>query len=403
VPPVHHAPGQPRWDAIFLLILAAALGVRLYLALTAPYIHDEINTSIPLSKQISFTLGNMHLPLRGENHGALPAYVVKASSTLFGTTPLAYRALHILLALCTIALIHGLTREWYGVVAARWAAALFAFNEYYLGISFRATAHVPYLFFMTAAAYAFSRFLRVERAAYLYLAAAAVGLAFYCKEHAVLLLPVFLLTLLGARYRSWLRRPEPYVACALFILSIVPDVAWNVRTQPETAFVTYSGRPLAQATYRAHLQRIGGIGFSPYPLVFWARSAVVPLYQMVTGRELGDVTTEYRSINPALGVLLFGALVLTTVRASRSDAVRGFLLVMAWLVFGVFTVIAKGDAPYRLASVNWVWVESMLIPVSILAGARLAGVRPKWRGVVWIFAVVVLLYAIDSVALESPE
>ena len=152
-----------RIDTILLLILLAALAVRVHLATTREYIHDEDNTAIPLSKTISFELGNLHLPLRGENHPALPAYVVKASSTLFGTSRLGYRLMHVLLGLVTIVAVYSLTRQWYGPVAARWAAAFLAFNEYYLNVSSRATAHVPHLLCVTAAVYAFSRFLASER------------------------------------------------------------------------------------------------------------------------------------------------------------------------------------------------------------------------------------------------
>jgi dolichol-phosphate mannosyltransferase len=172
----------------------------------------------------------LHLPLRGENHGALPAYLVKASSTLFGTTALAYRAIHVLIGMLTIVMIYILTNQLYGPLAARWAASLIAFNEYFLSFSARATANTPYLFFVTLAVFAFSRFLAAERARYLYAAAVATGLAFYCKEHAVLLLPVFLAMLLGATYRRWLRSPHLYLAVVVFALVIGPDLAWNLRT-----------------------------------------------------------------------------------------------------------------------------------------------------------------------------
>src|SRR5262245_29065434 len=96
-----------------------ALALRIYLAVTVPYIHDEENNAIPLARTISFAPSSLHLPLRGENHGALPAYVVKVSSELFGTSPLAYRALHILLGIGTILLVYMTTHEWYGPVGAR--------------------------------------------------------------------------------------------------------------------------------------------------------------------------------------------------------------------------------------------------------------------------------------------
>ncbi len=382
-----------RIDIVFLVLIAAALVLRLQLATTQPYIHDEENTSIPLSKTIALAPGHVNLPLRGENHGALPAYFVKASSTLFGATAPGYRAVHMLVSLCTIGLIYLLTRQWYGLVAARWAAALLAFNEYYLGVSARATAHVPHLFFVTAAVFAFSRFLGAPRPAWLYAAGAAVGLAFYCKEHSALLLPVFLLTLLQPNYRQWLRGPHVYLAAALFVLVISPDLVWNLTTDDATAKVTYGSQPVAQASYGSHLDRIGGVGFSPYPARFYAQSAVEPLYRAITGTELRDETPEYQSMNAALGVLLLGTVLLTTVRAGTRDDLRLFLLIMFWGVFGFFTLIEKGTARGRLDPVSWIWVEVTILPAVILAGARLAGVVGTTRLALWLCTGAVLGYA----------
>ena len=100
------------------------------------------------------------------------------------------------LGLVTIVLVYLLTREWYGETAARWAAALLAFNEYVLTLSARATAHVPHFFFVAVAVFAFGRFLARQRPGYLYAAAAALGLAFYVKEHSALLVPVVFAALL---------------------------------------------------------------------------------------------------------------------------------------------------------------------------------------------------------------
>ena len=86
------------------------------LATIRTFVHDEANTSIPLSRTISFDPQHLHLPLRGENHGALPAYVVKGSSTLFGTGRLSLRALHIILSLCTIVLVYLMARRWRALV-----------------------------------------------------------------------------------------------------------------------------------------------------------------------------------------------------------------------------------------------------------------------------------------------
>ena len=385
-----------RIDVVFLVILLAALLIRIALATTSPYIHDEENTSIPLSKTISFSLSDPHLPLRGENHGALPAYLVKAGSSLFGTTPMAYRAFHVLIGLCTIVMIYILTNQLFGPLAARWAAALMAFNEYFLSFSARATANTPYLFFITMAVYVFSRFLATERAVHLYAAAVATGLAFYCKEHAVLLLPVFLVMLLGDRYRHWLRSPHAYLAVGVFALVIGPDLVWNLRADPDTVKVSYGSGTLGQATYSTHLQRIGGIGFSPYPAMFYAKGPVTQLIGFMTGTELPDVTPEYHALNPVIGLLLVGAVLAATMSHASRDVRRRFLLLLACGVFVFFTLVKRGDPPYRLAAVNWVWVEGTLIPAVILAGGFLAGLTGRARTVIWILSAVALMYAVDS-------
>jgi len=382
-----------RIDPVLILILLLALVVRVRLGVTREYIHDEINTAIPLSKTISFEPGHLNLPLRGENHPALPAYVVKASSTVFGTSRVGYRGMHILLGLLTIAMVYAMTRQWYGPVPARWAAALMAFNEYYLNVSSRATAHVPNLLFVTAAVYAFSRFLATERPRYLYLAGASIGVAFYCKESTALLLPVFALTLLVGKHRRWLLKPQIYLACAAYALIISPDIMWNLRANPATTTVTYNDRTVGQATYATHLRRIGGLGLSPYPAMFYLRPTVKALALGLTGNELKDETLEYWSVNVAIGVLLLGAVLATTLRTANRDQLQVFLLVMFWAIFGFFTLIKRGTVTGRLDPVSWIWVEVTIVPAVMMAGVRLADVSGKWRFPAWAVAAAALVWA----------
>jgi hypothetical protein len=393
------AGGALRADPVFGSLLIGAVALRLVLATNAPYIHDEANTHIPLSQTISLAPGDLHLPLRGENHGALPAYLVYASSTLFGASALAYRAVHVGLGLVTIVLVYLLTREWYGVTAARWAAALLAFNEYVLTLSSRATAHVPFFFFVTLAVFAFGRFLSQQRPRYLYASAASLGLAFYVKEHSALFVPIVFATLLLGPLRPWLRRPHPYVACAIFVLFIAPDVVWNLRTDPTTARVTYSGTELGQATYAAHLQRVGGIALVPYPAMFYLWDIVVPLHRAVTGTELRVSSPELPSLmmNSLLGLLFVGCTLWTLGRSPQRDHLQTFLLLSAGGVFVFFSLIEPGTPPFRLAPASWAWVEGTLIPVAILTGAQLARLAGAWRHIGWTAAAAALLYAIDSV------
>jgi 4-amino-4-deoxy-L-arabinose transferase-like glycosyltransferase len=382
-----------RYDVILLLILATALGLRLHRAVTEAYVHDEENNAIPLATSISFSPGHVNLPVRGENHGALPAYIVAASSTLFGTSHLGYRGLHLALGLAPIVLVYLLTLEWYGPPAARWASAVVAFNEYYLDVSSRATAHVPHLLLVMCAVFAFARFLRENRPAYLYWAGLALGLAFYCKEHSALLLPAFFVTLLTHRNRRWLLTPHPYGACAVWLLLISPHLYSNLTTTPGT-LVHYGDQPANQATYSSHFKRLGGVGLSPYPFMFYARETTMSVYQRIRRKPLKDETEEYRSMNPVLGLgLLAAALVSLFKKSSGDDGVRPALLWLFWGIFLFFVAIKKGDPPGRLDPASWIWVESTMFPASVLAGARLAELTRWRRAAAWTVAATALGYA----------
>jgi 4-amino-4-deoxy-L-arabinose transferase-like glycosyltransferase len=373
-----------RWarDVTFLCLLAVAALLRLWLAASEPYVHDESNTAIALSRTISFERGRMHLPLRGENHPALPAYVVKASGEFFGRNPPGYRMLSLLLGLGVLVLIYSIAVDTLGPVAARWAAALVAFNEYYLGVSSRATAHVPHLLLIASAMYAYARFVRTQRAVFIYGAAASAGLAFYAKESSALLMPVFFLALLATSQRRWLRTPHPYLASVLFLVCLAPDLYWNLSTKSER-LVYYSGQETRQATYFDHLRRFGGLSISPYPAMFYAKPLAQATAAAISGEVPPDFTPEYRSLNPALGLLLLAAVGVTaTARRARDDLQR-FLLIQFGFVFLFFMVIQPGNPPGRLDAASWIWVETTILPAAILAAARLAEPASWRRTMLW--------------------
>jgi 4-amino-4-deoxy-L-arabinose transferase-like glycosyltransferase len=388
---------RARWtrDGPFLCILLVAGLLRLWLATSEPYVHDELNTAIALSRTISFQPGQVHLPLRGENHPALPAYVVKASGEFFGRNPAGYRMLSLLLGLGVLVLIYSLSVDTLGPVAARWAAALVAFNEYYLGVSARATAHVPHLLLVTAAMYAYTRFVRTQRPAFIYAAAASASLAFYAKEHSALVMPIFFLALLTSGQRRWLRTPHPYLASLLFVAGISPDLYWNIETKSERV-VNYSGEEVRQATYADHFRRFGGVSLSLYPAMFYLK----PLAQTAAERLIGvtppDYTPEYRSVNPLLGLLLLGAVVFTVVARRARDDVPRFLVIQFGFVFVFFSLIQPGNPPGRLDAASWIWVETTILPAAVLTGARLAETAGWRRRAAWAIVGALLGWSVAS-------
>lgn len=392
--------GALVWGGLaVVLLLALAVSLRVYLATTAPYISDEESTSIPIAQTISFRPGSLHLPIRGENHPALPAYAVKTSSLLFGASPLGYRSLHVVMGLLAVLAVYRVTRLGFGPLAGVVAGALLAFNEYFLTISSRATAAAPYLLFVSLAILAFCTFLARQRPGFLYLAGACTGLAFYCKEHAVLLLPMFLFMLCRPAYRSWLRGPHAYLAVGVFMLVVSPDLVWNLTRGPQMVYIDYGGHAkgtIAQATYGSHLQRIGGLGLSPYPLMFYARDAVMTASRALAGVTLVDNTPEYHAMNSGLGLVVLALVGLATVRATTSDVER-FLLVVFWGVFAFYSLIRPGNPPGRLDPVSWVWVEASLIPACVLGGSVVGRAAPRWRVVSVVCIAALLAYSVVQV------
>jgi hypothetical protein len=138
---------------------------------------------------------------------------------------------------------------------------------------------------------------------------------------------------------------------------------------------------------------MGGLGFSPYPLMFYARSLVLWLYPMVTGQILIDRTAEYLSINALLGLVLIGGVLVTAVRRPSSDSTR-FLAILFCVVFGFFSSILPGDTPKDLDPVSWIWVDVTMFAAVILTGAWLADASGRLRTIAWRCAGVALGFAV---------
>lgn len=353
----------PRPRLALGLILLAALVLRLNVAIVQPYLWDEDRNAIPLALSLSLSPGSVHLPIRGQHHPALPSYIIRASSELFGESRLGFRLLHVVLGTVAVALVYQLTALRYGTAAGLWAAALLGFNEYHVGVSSFATAKGPHLFVLLLAIVAFNRFLIEQKARYLYAGTAAVGVAFYAKEHSVLVLAVMGIVLLHSTYRQWLRSPHLYGAFALPAILVLPDLYWNLAASPSPP----------QAGYVDHFSRIGGLGISPYPFLFFARGAIRAVYSRFTGDTLLDQVAETPSMNTLLGGLLFALVVFRTLRHWRMDPGLRFQSMLFWFVFGFFALIQPGRPTPNLDldPVAWYWTDVVLYPAVIISAVQL--------------------------------
>lgn len=106
-------------DPVLWLILLAAAGLRIWIAGGAAYLPDESHEWIRVCEEISLDPDHLNLPVRTRYHPALPAYALKASSSLLGPTPLGYRMVSLIAGLLTVLLIYGIAAAWAGQVAGR--------------------------------------------------------------------------------------------------------------------------------------------------------------------------------------------------------------------------------------------------------------------------------------------
>ena len=363
-----------------LLIIGTAAVLRLYQAYVAKYIWDEEMRWIPLAQSISLRPGHLHLPLHEGHDPSLPAYFIKASSILFGETPVGFRFPSLLAGMLTILFVYLIAREWRGARAGLWAGGLLAFNEYHIGISSFAVEKSYYLCFVSIAVYSFSRFLQTAKPNFLYLTAVATGLGFLCKLLATLLIPVFFITLLVSGSGSWLRRKEPYIALLIFLVLISPDIYWNVKN-PDTT--------VPKLNYAGHLSRIGGIGFTPHYFLFgftphyflfYGRDAIRGAYHLLRW-QLKEYLPEYPSMNTLFGAILLVSVVLTTSHYKREGSVTRFLIVLFWFVLGFFVLIRPGDPSGGVDPVGFFWVDMSLLPAVVLTAGYFSQLKGRWRRV----------------------
>lgn len=344
----------------------------------------------------AMTLSAEHLPLRVSQHGALPAYLIRFSGTLFGHTLLGFRTLSVIVGTTGVLLIYLIGRRWWGDQAGVFSAALLAVERYNAEIAGRAV-DLPFdLFFVTVALYCFSRFLHSlgpERRApgrprWLYGFAVAAGLGFLCKELTALLVLAAGVSFISLRMRQWATRKEPWIALLLFAVVISPDVHaavttttaerlalrdLHIRTALEMGVTLVPGGPYEAnglfMSYGDQLSRFQGIGFNLAPFYFYFGDIFDWL-----GIPNDNGFEEFPYMHPVAGVALWLGVAYWLMRRNK-DAFTVAMLTMFFAMFLPFTLArlqeARGDFPTDPAQLFY-WVDRTMFPALLLAGSALS-------------------------------
>lgn len=215
-----------RWIWIVTGIVLVVTLTRIYWAQHAELVPDEAY----------YWLYSKHPALSYYDHPPMVGRVIAFGTRIFGDTELGVRAGSLLLGLVCCPLLYLVGRLWFGAAAGLGAVLLFAVLPVYMGTGSLASTDEPLLFFWLVTLYAVSKALLEKQTSarrstmFWLLGGVSFGLALLTKYPAALLAPsLFLFLLLSPTHRSWLRRPQPWLAAAIALLVFSPVLVWNAQ------------------------------------------------------------------------------------------------------------------------------------------------------------------------------
>jgi 4-amino-4-deoxy-L-arabinose transferase-like glycosyltransferase len=251
------------------------------------------------------------------DHPPAVAYLIAASTALFGRTELAVHLPALLLSTLTSVVLYRLALDlfpgrrglaWWAVALCN-AAPLFGIGAVFT------TPDAPCTFLWVTTAWLVWRATHGAPRLW-YLAGVAAGLGLLSKYTYALLLPGLLLYLLHPSNRGWLRRREPWVAAATAALMFVPVLAWN------------HDRGWESFLFQA-LQRHGG-SFRPW--------VTVPRY-----------LAAHQTLTPLVWIASVAGLVRSARLARAGDDAHRFLFCCAIATLAFFTVWSL----FTYVNANW--------------------------------------------------
>ena len=214
----------PFSPLVMLILIGIVFGLRLYLAATLELHPDEAY----------YWLWSRHLDWSYFDHPPLIAYLIRATTSIFGHTEFGVRVGGQIVWLLCLGLFWSIGRDLFERYRG-WLIGLGAFFLINAAPLFGAgsvivTPDVPLLLFWTMALAAWARLIATGRGVWWPVLGLSLGLAFIGKYTAVLFGPGLLLWLIISPVgRRWLRTPWPYLGLTMVLIGCLPVVVWNAR------------------------------------------------------------------------------------------------------------------------------------------------------------------------------
>jgi 4-amino-4-deoxy-L-arabinose transferase-like glycosyltransferase len=318
-PPAWAAPGLPLLLAILLaLTIVRVIGLQ---ASVVDLFFDEAQYWA-WSRDLAF--GYFSKP-------PLLAWIIAAFGQLCGSGEACVRLASPLFYFGTSLLVYAIADELYGRETAFWSALMVALLT---GVSFSAriiSTDVPMLFFWALAVLAYLKLLAAPDWRWAVVLGLSLGLGLLAKYAMI----YFALGLACAAWldrdaRNVLLRPQTWIAFAIALLILLPNIYWNISNQ--------------FATFRHTGENITGTGLRLRPL---------------------EALTFFGSQFAVAGPLVFAAFLLILIEAFRDKVGRQDKLMLAFAIPPLALVLALSF--FRGANANW--AAPALLSMAVLVTA----------------------------------
>lgn len=289
----------------------------------------------------------------------LLAWTIAIAESVCGSGEACIRSPSPILHAGTALLVFGIARELYGERVAFWSALVLAFGSGVVFSSRIISTDVPFIFLWSLALLAYLKLLRGPSLVWGIVLGLAIGLGLLAKYAMVyFFLCAALAAIFDQRGREIFKRRELWLALALAILIIAPNIAWNISN--------------GLATFRHTATNVGGAGLrfsvTGFAAFFFSQFAVA-------------------------GPIVFGGFLLTMwkMKAVQFNQYDRLLLLFSLPIVVVVMTAAFVSNAYPN------WMAPALVAMTVLVTALL--VRQKSLG--WIYASIAIGAVVQLVFLVA--
>jgi len=384
---------------IFLfLVIFVAFFMRFHASRTVPFTPDETE-KLEFVKQVSFDLQKFSVPIgdRTVKNPLLSVYLLKLGQIVFGESKAALRFFFVLLGTASLVLIYQLVKENFDKKNAYLAVLILAFSQFHIGTSRLITEDCLLLFFSSMALYAFFRALRCGKPKWIYLTGLCIGFGYYGKEQILLLVPVFLIFLIGnKKYRFFFRNKELYGSAFICALLILPHLIWSYSNE----FDNYLSEHVFEFgfSFRSIYLYFGEVFAwisGKVNWFFWDLPAETIFIRNGDGnlKFLSGISNENPFVHWVLGVLIFASVIFHMKKKYRRNELVEFSFFMFGFVFFITSVMAGATS---LLDDHW-WASVTIYPGVILCSHMLSCIGEKFKGFRLITAGLVIYFLVHAV------